>query len=299
MQHYDWSDFQVFLAIARAGSLSKAGRNTRTDPTTLGRRLRRLEAALNVTLFERSPFGQILTEAGEKLLTVAEVMANAAASVSEDATNTEGPAGTVRISVSEGFGSYVISRHITDFSATYPNVQIDLVASSGFLSPSKREADIAVMLSRPKTGPVLARKLSEYCLRLYANPDYLSRNEPVLTMKDLAFGHDLIGYIPDLLYSPELNYLSEFDPSLVAKIRSSSIIAQHRMVAQGAGIGVLPCFMGDGDPNLVPVFRDRQIRRSFWLVTHKDTQTYSRITACKKWLMQVARNEQRSLNPDK
>jgi DNA-binding transcriptional LysR family regulator len=298
MQVCDWSDIQVFLAIARAGSMSKAGRTTQTDPTTLGRRLRRLEASLHVTLFERSNTGQVLTEAGERLFVVAEAMANAAASISENSTHIEGPTGTVRISVSEGFGSYVISRHIADFAISYPHVQIDLVASSGFLSPSKREADIAVMLSRPNTGPVLARKLSDYCLRLYANPEYLRRNRPVLTMNDLALGHELIGYIPDLLYSPELNYLSEFDPSLVAKIRSSSIIAQHRMVAQGAGIGVLPCFMGDGDPNLVPVFPDRQIRRSFWLVTHKDTQTYSRITACKQWLMQIARSEQRSLNPD-
>jgi DNA-binding transcriptional LysR family regulator len=65
---------------------------------------------------------------------------------------------------------------------------------------------------------------------------------------DLTGRHRLVGYVPDLLFAPELRYLAEIEPDLSAALRSSSIITQYRMIAAGAGIGVLPCFIGDGDP---------------------------------------------------
>lgn len=298
MQDVDWSDFQAFLAISRAGTLARAGAALGVDPTTIGRHVRRLEQRLNARLLERTRQGQVLTEEGEKLLNVVETMANAASSLTDEQGLGEGLAGIVRLSVSEGFGSWVISRKIGEFARAHPALQIDLVASSGFLSPSRREADIAVMLSRPKSGPVLARKLSDYSLRLYGSCRYLSQCPEIRTFSDLAADHNLVGYIPDLLYSPELHYLAELDPSLSSTIRSSSIIAQYQMIREGAGIGVLPCFIGDSDPALAPLFPDKRITRSFWLVTHKDTQQLGRITACKEWLLRVASQERAVLLPD-
>lgn len=297
MQDIDWTDYQSFLAIARAGKLSRAAAVVGVDATTMGRRLRRLEAQLKVTLFEGTREGQALTEAGEALLVAVEAMARAASGITESASSDAGPVGTVRISVSEGFGGWFVSRHVRDFMTAHPRLSLDLVASSGFLSPSKREADIAVMLSRPKAGPVMARKLSDYALRLYASPSYLAQAGTPADVDSLANGHHLIGYIPDLLYSPELRYLAEFHPNLTATVRSSSINAQYRLVVEGAGIGVLPCFIADTDPQLVRVLPERQILRSFWLVTHKDTQNLARVRACKEWLLCMVQNERSVLLP--
>lgn len=85
-------------------------------------------------------------------------------------------------------------------------------------------------------------------------------------------GHSVIGYIPDLIYAPELRYLGEIDQQLVPTIRSSSINAQRRLIASGLGLGALPRFIGDADPSLRPILPDRQITRSFWMVTPKDTR---------------------------
>lgn len=302
MQVSDWSDYQAFLAIARAGQLARAAAAMRVDATTMGRRLRRLEARLGVSLFEQTREGQVLTEAGEALLDQVEAMALAAARIGDAGEAGGGLSGTLRISVSEGFGGWFLPHHVSALTAAHPRLTLDLVALSGFLSLSKREADIAVTLSRPKAGPVIARKLSDYALRLYASPAYLAEAGEPRRAADLAQanqgrGHRLIGYIPDMLYDPALRYLDEIHPGLAATLRSSSINAQYRMIAAGAGIGVLPCFIGDADAGLVPVLPERRILRGFWLVTHKDTHNLARVRAGKAWLTDAVQQRREVLLP--
>ncbi len=285
MQLTDWSDYQAFLAIARAGQLARAAQVMHVDPTTMGRRLRRLERRLGATLFEQTREGQVLTEAGEALLARVEAMNLAASAIVEGDHAGAGLSGTLRISVSEGFGSWFLARHLPDFAKANPALTVDLVANSGILSPSKREADLAVTLSRPKAGPLIARKLSDYALCLYASPAYLAQAGTPERPADLTHGHRMVGYIPDLLYAPELGYLDEITPGLKATLRSSSINAQQRLVSAGAGLGVLPCFIGDADPAVVRVLPDRRIVRGFWLVRHRDTANLARVRTFTDWLI--------------
>lgn len=299
MQATDWSDLQVFLAIARSGQLARAGASLGIDGTTTGRRLRRLEARLGAALFEQTREGQILTEAGEALLAKVEAMASAASEIEEgEARNSNSQlTGTLRISVSEGFGSWFMAAHIPEFVRKHPALTLDLVANSGFLSLSKREADLAVMLSRPKAGPVIARKLSDYSLQLYATRAYLAEAGTPEQPTDLDGGHRLIGYIPDMIYAPELRYLDEIHPNLSPTLRSSSINAQHHLIAAGAGLGVLPCFIGDADPSLVPVLPQRRITRSFWMATHKDTHQLAKIKAGRDWILATVQDHRAVLQP--
>ena len=297
MQVPDWNDLHAFLAIARAGQLARAAQTLGVDATTMGRRLRRLEARIGATLFEQTRQGQVLTEAGERMLAEVEEMEQAASRIAENATTGGGPQGLLRVSLSEGFASWIVAPALPAFIDAYPRLTVDLVASSGFLSPSKREADLAVTLSRPRAGPVIAGKLSDYTLRLYATRGYLARRGTPERPADLAQGHRLVGYVPDLLPAPELRYLSEIERDLSASVRSSSINAQHRLIAAGAGIGVLPCFIGDADKWLVPVLPDNRITRSFWLVTHKDTHNLARVRAFKEWLTALATRERPRLLP--
>lgn len=293
----NWNDLQDFLLIARAGQLSRAAAQSGVDATTMGRRLRRLEARLGQTLFEQTRQGQVLTAAGERMLEEVEAMEHAARRISESTESGLGPRGLLRVSLSEGFGTWLVAAHLRSFTERHPRLMVDLVASSGFLSPSKREADLAVTLSRPRAGPVIAGKLSDYTLRLYASATYIARHGTPKNPADLADGHPLVGYIPDLLYAPELRYLTEIDPGLTASVRSSSINAQHRLVAASAGIGVLPCFIGDADSSLVPIMPDRLITRTFWLVTHKDTHSLARVRAFKEWLTELVASERGRLMP--
>jgi DNA-binding transcriptional LysR family regulator len=284
MQHPNWEDIRAFIAVAQTGQIGKASVLLRQDATTVARKLKRLEARLGVALFERQRTGQELTEAGEALLAKAETMAAAAEEIGDDASASHGVAGNLRLSVAEGFGSQFLARHLRTLAMQHPKLVIDLVANSGFLNPSRREADLSVMLSRPRTGPVICQKLADYQLRLYAAKSYIASHPPISTPAHLSDGHTLISYVPDLVFAPELNYLEELSPGLRAQIRSSSINAQHRMVAEGVGIAVLPCFIGDRDQALETVCSDHSILRTFWIVTHRDTHNLARVRVARQWL---------------
>jgi DNA-binding transcriptional LysR family regulator len=290
-----WNDLQDFVAIARAGQLSRAASGLGVDPTTMGRRLRRLEKILGQTLFEKTREGQVLTEAGERLLGHAEAMQRAADQIDERPGNPSELTGLLRVSVSEGFGAWFVAEHLGEFVAQHPALVVDLVASSGFLSPSKRETDIAILLARPRVGPVVSAKLSDYALRLYASRTYLDRQGTPASVAQLR-EHRLIGYIPDLLYAPELRYLNEIDDALAPSVRSSSILAQHRLIASGVGLGVLPCFIGDADPALARLLPEMRIQRSFWMVTHQDTRQLQRVRAFKDWLTALVQEHRARLS---
>lgn len=297
LQHMDWDKLQYFLSVAHHGTLARAGTALHVDATTVSRRVSALETALGQTLFERAPTGFVLTAAGRALVPHAEAMAAAAARIHSARKGGSGLSGQLRISVSEGFGNSFIAPRLGRFTVAHPEIEIDLVASSGFLNPSRREADMAVLLARPRKGPLITRKLSGYSLGLYAPADRRDWIDAVAGAPLARAAIPVIGYVPDILYAPELDYLGEIEPGLRATIRSSSILAQRRMIAGGAGVGVLPCFLAAGDPALTRVRPGQTISRAFWLALHRDVAPQPRIRAFIDWLDAEVRESRELLVP--
>lgn len=287
----NWDDLRIFLVLARAGLVSRAAGELGMDPTTVSRRVQRLENAVGQTLLVRERAGPRLTEAGRRLLADAEAVERTAGALG---TAAEAPRAILRVSATEGFGTWFIAHHLGAFAREHPNVQVDLVATSGFLNPSKRETDVAILLARPRRGPLVTRKLSDYALQLYAAASYLAEAPPIAEPADLR-RHALVGYIPDFLYAPELDYLGEIAPGIEPTLRSSSINAQYRMIASGAGVGVLPRFIGDTDDLLVPVLPEVTIRRAFWLSTHRETRALDHVDRFVAWLAALTSRRQRQL----
>lgn len=279
-----WDDIKTFLALAASGTLASAAKATGQDATTIARGVQRLESVLGATLFEHGRAGFVLSEAGRRLLVHAEAMELGARAIQQKAKEGSGLSGTVRLSVSEGFGTHFLAPRLASFAASNPKIAIDLVASTGFLNPSRREADVAIMLARPRGGPLVVAKLTDYDLGVYAGRNYLERHGRVDSL-DALRGRRLVGYIPDLIYAPELRYLAELDEALEPTIRSSSINAQASLIASGGGCGILPCFIGDRLVELTRVLPGAvNIKRSFWLVSHQDMRRVARIEAFILWL---------------
>src|SRR3546814_2855190 len=244
-------------------------------------------------LFELGPQGHILTARGRALLPAAETAERGALSGISSVTGSHTRlGGLVRISLSEGLGTAIVARRLPEFQRANPDITVELAVSSGFLSPSKREADIAVMLARPRAGPLMTRKLTDYTLGLYAASAWCDANGRPDGIAGLQH-HPLVGYIDELLSVPQLRYLDEIAPGLSPNFCSSSINAQHRMIAAGIGIGVLPCFIGDRDPTLERLLADKvEIRRSFWMIVHKDVRQLARVNAFVDWLNGAVADEQ-------
>lgn len=282
----NWDDLRIFLAVAHAGRVAPAARALGIDATTVGRRLARLEAQSGGALFESVAGERRLSEAGQALLQHAEAIDALVLSAVQGEPG-GGVAGHVRLSVAEGFATHVLAPRLAGFHAAQPRIRIDLITASGFLDPSKREADIAVMLARPRNRQLRATPLADYQLRFYAAPGYLAAHGAPQDAAALT-RHALIGYVPEHIHAPELDYLSEVRDGLIAHLRSTSINVQAAMIRAGTGLGILPDFVAAGDAELVPVVPEIVLSRRFWLVTHADGHAAPRIQAVSAWLREAS-----------
>lgn len=280
---FDWSDLRFFLAVARAGRLTAAAARLGVEHSTVSRRIGALEATLGAKLFDRRPHGYALTAAGERLMAAAEGMESLALAAQGSIAGADlGVAGTVRIGAPDGFGTFFLAPRIAALADTHPDLDIQLLAMPRLFSLTKREADLAVSLSRPKEGRLAARKLTDYRLRLYASRGYLARSGPIDSRAALTRAA-FVGYVDDLIYAPELDYAPLVGKDLRVRIKSSSLVAQLTATRGGAGLCVLPCFMGElftgpGERDLVPVLAEEvSITRTFWLISHTDMRDLARI----------------------
>ena len=282
MAELDWNDLRVLLAVGRTGKLSAAAIKLRADHATVSRRISALEDALQIKLLERRSTGVTLTEQGAKLMQSAEAMESLAISSVADLHHAGMHiSGAVRIGAPEGFGSYFLAPRLGALCDQHPDLEIELVAMGAVFSLSKREADIAVGLTRPEQGRLFSRKLTDYRLALYASKDYFDTHEPIGKVSDLK-RHRIIGYIEDLIFSSELSNMFAQADVPPPKLRSSNLIAQMKAAVSGAGICMLPAFIAQNHAQLQPVLPDEiSARRSFWLTVHADLRDLARVrTTC-------------------
>lgn len=277
-QAFDWDLLQSFLAVARTGKLTVAARRLRIDHSTLSRRLTALETALGAKLFERRLSGYALTPQGEELLPRTEAMESTVLAIQADVAQAGSQvSGAVRIGAPDGFGTAVLAPIIGRLSAAHPNLDIELVAMPRSFSLSKREADIAIGLSRPAHGRLHARKLTDYELGVYAAKAQRELWTDIRTAEEFAT-RPFISYIDDLIFAPELDYLPSIAKGITPRIRSSNLIAQLQATAAGASLCVLPCFLADRDHRLVRVLPHTvRLIRTFWMIVHSDMRDLARI----------------------
>lgn len=277
---FEWSSLQSFLAVVRAGRLTTAARQLGIDHSTLSRRMAALEAALGAKLFDRRPDGYHLTIAGERLFNLARDMESGALAVEAELSGTSlRIAGTLRIGAPDGFGTVFLAGRLGSFALRHPGLELQLVTLPRVFNLSKREADLAIGLARPVEGRLHARKLTDYELGLYASPAYLAAHAPLRDLADLQ-GQHAIGYIGEMIYSPELDYLPLVSRDLCPAFTSSNLLAQFQATVSGAGLCVLPCFMADADARLRRVLPIAvSLRREFWLITHSDMVSLARVRA--------------------
>lgn len=272
----NWDDLKVFLAVVRQPKLDQVSTRLSMDATTISRRLRRLEASLGLTLFERTRRGHLLTPAGEALSKQVEAIDSLALDIISQSELTGAASGRVRLGVPEGVGTFVIAPALSKFGRDFPDIKVDLIALSGFVSVPKREADMSLLLKRPDAGRLKIRRLADYSLGLFGSTDYLERSAQIQSLCDLR-KHALVGYVDDLIYADELRYFSEALPDHALGLCSTSISAQMQMLTNGAGVGILPRFMADTQPNLVHLLPDVfSIKRTFWLAVHEDVAVLER-----------------------
>jgi DNA-binding transcriptional LysR family regulator len=271
-----WDDMRIFLAVARAESLSGAGRVLRIDPATVGRRVARLEEGLGAPLFAKSPTGYALSEAGARLMAHAIAAEQAMEAAAHDlAGQAGGLAWQIRIGAPDGCANFVLPQVCARIAADNPDLEIQIVALPRVFNLTRREADMVIAVSPPTAGRLSVQKITDYRLHLAATVHYLRQHRGIETLADLR-GHRIVGYIPDMIFDRELDYLSEAGVERV-HLASNSVSVQLNLVRQGAGIGVLHDFSLPWLRGVRRVLPEAfALTRSFYLVRHADDRRLER-----------------------
>lgn len=289
----NWDDARMFLAVARTGQLLAASRRLGVNHATLSRRVSALEEALKTRLLIRRTNGCDLTAEGDAFFRAAERMETEMLAVQASIGRIDtAVAGTVRVGAPDGFGVSFLAPRLGRLTARHPELKIQLVPVPRSFSLSRREADIAITTERPTEGRLVAQKLVDYSLGLYASRAYAEANGLPTTPAELK-AHRLVGYVPDLVFSPSLAYAPEFLPDWDAAFSISSAMGQVEAVRAGAGIGILHAFIARALPELVPVDAAKPIRRAYWLVYHETVRPLRRIQAAAEFITEAVEQEKR------
>ena len=208
----------------------------------------------------------------------------------EIAGDGEAVAGIVRIGAPDGFGVAYLAPRLGALTAEHPDLSIQLVPVPRSFSLSRREADIAITVDRPTEGRLVAAKLTDYSLGLYASRAYAERHGLPRNAGDLA-RHMLVGYVPDLVASPSLDYAADFSTAWNARFSISSALGQVEAVRSSAGIGMLHAFIARSIPELVPVTAVPSIRRAYWLVYHESVRPMRRVHTVADFIARIVEKE--------
>ena len=286
-----WDDLRIFLACARGESLSAAGRGLRMDPATVGRRIARLEEHLGQPLFAKSPQGYALTEAGTRLLPHAEAAEQAMQAAEETLAGNPGTlSGQIRIGAPDGCANFLLPQVCAALADDNPELDVQIVALPRVVNLSKREADMAIAVSPPTAGRLTVQKITDYHLTLAATQDWLERHGPVPDVAALR-GQRIVGYIPDMIFDKELDYLADLGLTRVA-LASNSVAVQFQWLRQGAGVGMVHRFAMPFAPDLAPVLPGApDLTRAFWLVRHADDRRLPRLNRFATLLAEGLRRE--------
>jgi DNA-binding transcriptional LysR family regulator len=273
----DWDDLRIFLAVARSESLSRAGRVLKIDPATVGRRVARLEEALGARLFTKSPQGYALTDEGTRLMEHATRAEQAVAGALEEVRGEPGQlSGQIRIGAPDGCATFVLPQVVAEICDANPGLEVQIVALPRVFNLSKREADMAIAVSRPEAGRLTVQKITDYHLHLAASRDYLARHPPITAPADLK-GHRFVGYIADMIFDKELDYLGEVGAETVA-LASNSVTVQLNWVRGGAGVAVVHDFALASAPEAVKLLPEAvALTRAFYLIRHADDRRVERL----------------------
>lgn len=289
MAGLSWDDLRVVLAVHRKGTHGGAARLLDVDPTTIGRRLAALEEALGTRLFDRTPAGLVATDAGTSLASraarVEEEVLAAEREIGGADARVEGP---VRITAGDGVLHWLVVPALAELRREHPGVVVELRADTRALDLSRREADVAIRLARPKEPSLVARRLGAMSMGLYAGRAYLERRRAPRAVSDLA-EHDFVGFDASLDALPQVRWLRTILKAPRWSVRATTTTAQVAACAEGLGLALLATFIAAREPRLVPVLPSRgPAPRDAWLVVHEDMRKNARVAAVVAWLERLS-----------
>lgn len=277
----DWDDLRFVLAVARASSTLRAARTLGVNQTTVARRIAHIQDAIGADLFESRQKGQRLTPLGQIVAAGAErIEGEILALQSAIDAQRRRLSGSIRFTSSEAYANWVVAPFLRTFRKQYPGVTIELIADDRRLDVARGEADVALRASsRPEGGGVVAQRLpnagwTAYCGRGYAEEHGLPADP------DSLGGHLVVLVEGSIARLPAFAWLMRVAPNATVGTRSNSLTNLLSAVKAGLGIGMLPCFIGDAEAELVRCMPPiAELDAEVWLIVREDIRKAPHVRA--------------------
>jgi DNA-binding transcriptional LysR family regulator len=270
----NWDDLHVFLTLARAGKLTAVAKQLDVSHPTVARRVKALEDSIGARLFDRLPDRYVLTAAGEGLLADAETMERAADSIHRRSAGlTDTAQGTVRLSANEAMTTFLAS-HLPRLRRNLQCVEFELIASHMLANLSRREADLLIREQVPDLASLVTRKLGRVAYAIYGSPEIAAANLSRDKMRRMPW----VGFDEDHTYMPGQSWIRELLEGGRPAMRVNNWLVLRDAVRGGAGLAVLPCYLGDIDPALRRVGAVlKDVWADQWLLVHHDLRELARV----------------------
>ncbi|WP_105133038.1 LysR family transcriptional regulator [Burkholderia sp. BE12] len=269
-QRMSWDDLRLVLAVAQAGSLGGAARRLGVSHATVFRRLAAIEAALRVRLFERTRTGYAPTSAGADVAAAAERIEDEVLGVERRVAGRDvRPSGTVRVTTTDTLLSGLLSPVFAAFRRACPEIGLDVSVSNAVFDLSKREADVAIRPSSSPPESLIGRRIGTIEQAVYAAPAWGACDDI-----------EWVGPDPRMGYRPLEKWMRAQGADTRCAYRADTLLGLFAAARAGIGAAVLPCYLADGDPDLVRIGgRIDALATDLWLLTHTDLRDTARIRA--------------------
>jgi DNA-binding transcriptional LysR family regulator len=288
MQPINWNDLRYVLAISRGRSLAAAARLLAVDDTTVARRLAAVEQMVGVRLFQRLADGTLQpTASGERAALHAERIEREIGLLAGGFLGTDNRvSGTVRVTSVPIVVNHILVPAAAMLLKRHPQLRLELVADARDLSLTRREADLALRLARPKTGGtrVRTRRIGTIRYEVYAASSCSAHEAKKLPW---------ITYDEVMEHLPQARWMAATaarHDDRMAGLRVNDAEALLQAVIAGLGRSLLPCVVADGDSRLRRLGAKSgtpALTRELWLLAHSDLSTLARIEAVVHWIEQI------------
>ncbi|HSP52732.1 MAG TPA: LysR family transcriptional regulator [Cryobacterium sp.] len=264
-------DLLILLAVARTGRFTTAADSLGVNHTTVSRRIAALEKALDGRVLSRTIGGWELTELGKRAFNAAENVESAITMLNGPTGEPHQLSGVVRMSATDGFSAYIAAPAIAALQRTHPSLRVEIVTVTRRALQHRSGLDIEVVVGEPQAHRAESFRLGYYLLGMYASRAYLAENGTPTTVAELT-QHPLVYFVDAMLLVDDLDAPRRLVPSMQNSISSTNVFVHVEATRAGAGIGFLPCFMGDRHADLVRLLPEQfQERLQYWMVLRQDS----------------------------
>ncbi|SEQ84892.1 LysR family transcriptional regulator [Arthrobacter sp. OV608] len=264
-------DLLVLLAVSRSAKFTTAAQALGLNHTTVSRRIAALEKALGGRVLARATGGWELTDLGAQAVQVAEQVEAVVGTLGAEGEAPDPITGVVRMTATDGFSAYIAAPAVARLRRGHPGLSVEVVTMTRRALQQRSGLDIEVVVGEPQVHRAEAVRLGDYMLGMYASRAYLAEHGTPATVAELN-EHPLVYFVDSMLQVDDLDAPRRLVPAMRDGLTSTNVFVHVEATRAGAGIGFLPCFMGDLHGDLVRLLPAEIAELlPYWMVLRPDS----------------------------